>query len=284
VAVFSGREALRDHVEKVHITTLQASWPGCKWPDCKSRKGSFATSKLLEDHLQNIHIEPLICPVLKCSHEEPFGKQGDLERHHKSIHADGAVPYKCPHPSCPKPINGFARRDKLKEHIRNWHGSFECLIQDCHRGPGNGFKTDEQLQSHVRTAHRELEGRCLLPHCETSNTTEAALGMLLHEHYEAIHGDYNCELGLCGKTQSSDFIPYTLKKHLIHDHDIGPSEAVGLVDTLISAGECALKGSQLARLGWVAGQRGLQSRHTPKTFTECRSCSLKTASTLESAV
>lgn len=282
--VFRGRNAVQGHMEKVHIANVRAAWPGCKWPDCESKKGSFTTGKRLEDHLQNIHIEPLICAESGCSHTKPFGKQGDLERHHKSRHADGSVPYKCPHNSCPKPINGFARKDKLREHLRNWHGNFECLNQGCHRGPGNGFRTEEQLLSHTRTAHKTAQVGCPLPHCETSNTTEAALGVLLDEHFEAIHGDYNCELGICGHTQSSEFVPYTLKKHLIKDHDISPTEAVGLVDALVKAGECTLKDSQLTRLGWVQGQRGLQSSQTRKTFMECLSCSSVTPAIPDSSL
>jgi hypothetical protein len=277
--VFRGRDSIQDHVEKVHVATVQAAWPGCKWPDCTSKKGSFTTCKRLEDHLQNIHIEPLICAESGCHWNEPFGKQGDLERHCKSKHADGSLPHKCPHTSCPKPINIFARRDKLREHLRNWHGNFECLNQGCHRGPGNGFRTEEQLLSHTRTAHKTLQARCPLPHCETSNTNEAVFAVLLEEHFEAIHGDYNCELGICGQTQSSKFIPYTLKKHLIKDHDISSSEAVGLVNALVEAGICALKDSQLVRLGWAQGQSGLQSVPTRKTFIECLSCSSMTANT-----
>ncbi|CZR64468.1 uncharacterized protein PAC_14366 [Phialocephala subalpina] len=275
--IFIGRNAIQEHLEKVHVATVQAAWPGCKWPDCQSKKDSFTTGKRLEDHLQNIHIEPLICPEPGCPNKKPFGKPGDLERHRKSKHANGSMPYKCPHTSCPKPIQEFARKDKLREHLRNWHGNFECLNQGCHRGPGNGFRTEEQLLSHTRTAHKTLQAGCPLTHCETSNTAEAAFAVLLDENFEAIHGDYNCELGICGQTQSSEFTPYTLKKHLIKDHDISSSEAVGLVDALIKAGECALKDSQLVRLGWAQGQRGLQSIHTRKTFMECLSCSSVTA-------
>ena len=128
--------------------------------------------------------------------------------------------------------------------------------------------------AHTETAHKT---GCPLPHCETSNTAEAALGVLLDEHFDAIHGDYNCELGICAQTRSSKFIPYTLKKHLIQDHAISSSNAVGLVNALVKAGECALKNSQLLRLGWSQGQRGLPSGLLGKTFMECLSCSSVTA-------
>ncbi|KAF8854546.1 hypothetical protein BDZ45DRAFT_31276 [Acephala macrosclerotiorum] len=121
----------------------------------------------------------------------------------------------------------------------------------------NGFKTEEQLLSHIRTAYKMLQAECPLPRCKTSNTTEATLGVTLDEHFEAIHRDYNCKLGICKHTQSSEFIPYTLKKHFIKDYDISSSEAVGLVDTIVKAGECALKDLQLMKLGWAQGQRGL---------------------------
>ena len=187
------------------------------------------------------------------------------------------MPHKCPHSSCPKPINEYARRDKLKEHLQNWHGHFECPTQGCRRGPGNGFRTEKQLLSHNRTAHRRAQAGCSLPHCETSNTTEATFGVFWDEHFDAIHGDYNCELGNCGQTQSSKFIPYTLKKHLIKDHDISSSEAMELVDNLVKVGECALKDSQLMRLGWTHGQRGLQHVQTRKIFMECLLCLTMTA-------
>ena len=96
----------------------------------------------------------------------------------------------------------------------------------------------------------------------------AEVEVLLEEHFEAIHGDFNCELGICGQSLSSKFIPYAFKKHLIKGHEIKSSEAVGLVDALVKAGECALTDSQLVRLGWIEGQRGLQTNSTTKIFME----------------
>ncbi len=81
---------------------------------------------------------------------------------------------------------------------------------------------------------------------------------------------------MCVQSQPSRFTPYTLKKHLIKDHEINSVEAVGLVDTLAEAGECALKDSQLLRLGWVQGQRGVKRTQTEKSFKECLLCSLVT--------
>lgn len=280
---FMGLEAIEDHIVKAHVSAVQVAWPGCKWPDCESRKGAFSTASRLWDHIQNIHIEPLICPERDCSHKKAFGKQGDLDRHYKSKHFNGSLPFKCTRPLCPKPINGFARRDKLKEHVRNWHGAFECLIPGCHRGSGNCFRTQDQLDSHGQAGHRGLERGCQLSHCQTSNTFEASLDVLLADHIAAIHGYYNCELGTCGKNPASSFIPYTLKKHLIADHNVLPFEAVGLVDSLINAGECGLKDAQLARLGWTLSTRDVSEFGTSKTFVECKSCSLIGYSTSDSS-
>lgn len=271
--LFKDFAGLRKHIEDIHVSNLQASWPGCKWPECGSKQTSFKTSKLLEEHLQNIHIEPLICQEPRCLRTEPFGKKGDLERHHKSKHSDGTMPFTCPRPNCPKPIHGFARRDKLREHIRNWHGSFECPEQDCHRGPGNGFRTNEQLQSHVLTPHRGRHSECPLPHCDTSNTVEAATTVLLGDHFRAVHGEYDCEIGQCELSRSSEFMPDTLRKHLIKDHGIVASEAAGLVDALIKAGDCVLKTQQLVRLGWIQGQRDQEEGPASKIFMECFACS-----------
>ena len=138
--------------------------------------------------------------------------------------------------------------DKLREHVPNWHGPFESLRFGCHRGLGNRFRTEEQLLSHSRTAHNDQRSH---NHCQTSNTLTAGDRGLLDEHFESIHGDYECEVGPYGQSHSSKLIPNSLKKHLVQDHRISYHLAVDVVDALVEAGECALKDWQLARLGWI---------------------------------
>jgi hypothetical protein len=183
----------------------------------------------------------------------------------------GDLPHKCLYLSCVKSIRNFARRDKLKEHIRNWHGPFECLSSHCLRGTGNGFRTKERLLTHVRNKH-EKDFTCPFNHCDSSNTLDAQTEKVLKEHFEVFHGDYECSLSTCGRSHSSGFIPYTLRKHLIKDHEISYSQAVVVVDALVKAGECALKDAQLVRLGWIRGQRGIVSRAEEKIYLDCASC------------
>jgi len=97
---------------------------------------------------------------------------------------------------------------------------------------------------------------------------------LLEEHIGTIHGDYECKLGICGRGHSSGFTPYTLKKHLVKDHEISYAQAVTVVDALEKAGERALKDAQLVRLGWTRRDRDIGLGSGGKVFFDCLSCGL----------
>jgi len=119
-----------------------------------------------------------------------------------------------------------------------------------------------------------MYGNCRFKHCESSNALPSHEKGLLEEHIGAIYGDYECKLGICDRGHSSGFTPYTLKKHLVKDHEISYTQAVTVVDALEKAGECALKDAQLARLGWTRGSRDIGPGSGGKVFFDCLSCGL----------
>lgn len=123
----------------------------CTWSGCKS-KAILKSPKLYEQHLKNLHIQPLICTVSKCSYKKPFRNQKDLDRHGAAIHSD-VKRYECPYDSCESEIKTFARRDKWLKHIRETiHENDDfCPYHHCDAaitGAFPGFKNRKEIVDH----------------------------------------------------------------------------------------------------------------------------------------
>ncbi|KAE9378655.1 hypothetical protein N431DRAFT_146499 [Stipitochalara longipes BDJ] len=150
----------------------------CTWNGCTT-KAKYKTEKLFEQHLVNIHINPLVCTVKDCNYTKPFRAKHDLQRHIDTAHS-GTSKYRCHFESCTK---GFARKDKwikhmfdhhdtepcpyahcpednfvpgvgksTTEHIAKLHGMFECGLDSCSDGKASGF-SDTALSEHLQVAH-----------------------------------------------------------------------------------------------------------------------------------
>ncbi|PMD16959.1 hypothetical protein NA56DRAFT_752632 [Hyaloscypha hepaticicola] len=171
---------------KFHAEEARKQWKGarangemkCTWSGCKG-KGKYPTEKLFEQHLINIHINPLVCTVKNCSHTKPFRARHDLQRHIDTAHS-GTSKYRCPFDFCTK---GFTRKDKWSkhlydhhdtepcpyshcpdenfvagveqstaEHIAKMHGIFECGLDGCNDGRVFGF-SDTGLSEHLQVVH-----------------------------------------------------------------------------------------------------------------------------------
>ncbi|PMD47953.1 hypothetical protein L207DRAFT_506865 [Hyaloscypha variabilis F] len=159
---FQDEDRAKSHLES-HQNALLQSWKGpttCSWPKCSSSR-VFKEKYLLRRHLQNIHVEPLRCPIKGCSYSDPFDKQHDLNRHVKSIHETSR--FLCPIESCDSNTIGFSRKDKLVKHMReehdndshlqDSHGDYECALMACSDALPSHF-TKEGARLHLISAHK----------------------------------------------------------------------------------------------------------------------------------
>jgi hypothetical protein len=149
----------------------------CPWPECSS-KATFKHLSSLRTHLMNIHVSPLICAQPGCSYKRPFGKLSDLNRHTSTAH-DEIRKHKCPISNCKASLDGFSRKDKLvkhlreehenlkcpynhcfssvvaskeDDHVRDYHGNFECNLEGCVGGLASCF-SETNLKRHLRWDH-----------------------------------------------------------------------------------------------------------------------------------
>lgn len=175
---------------KFHAREVRNRWQPykpnniCTWHGCASQ-ARLKTSKLFEDHISNIHINPLICTRDGCKHKTPFRGKADLQRHIDSIH-DGAPKIKCPYPTCEiLDEKSFCRKDKLIFHLRKVHTSDPCPYDHC--------------------------ASCMLPQIDTCEDTA--------KHIGKTHGDYECALKSCLGTRSQ-FSEEGMLEHLQLNHNI----------------------------------------------------------------
>ncbi|KUJ10281.1 uncharacterized protein LY89DRAFT_256627 [Mollisia scopiformis] len=154
----------------------------CPWSgNCKS-KAVFKSRRILQTHLENVHITPLTCTASGCSYRKPFRSNYDLKRHMLTAHSgDSNCQFlRCPYPKCDRGPRTFVRKDKWLIHIRTSHDGTECPINHCKAGKRDGLLTHDDLVKHIR-----------------------------HEH-----GKFECAIGACDSQLPSRFIESELLKHL----------------------------------------------------------------------
>lgn len=166
---------------KDHARIVRTSWrpsEPCCWYGCPS-KARHKTAKLFEDHLNNIHINPLLCTVDGCNHKTPFRGKADLQRHINCVHIEGSKA-KCPFLSCRSEGRDFSRKDKLIIHLRDAHDTDPCPFAHC------VVVLDPRIDSTAK-------------------------------HIAKLHGEFECALGSCKQFVSS-FCDSGLLEHLQLDH------------------------------------------------------------------
>jgi len=175
------------HPENITIEQILEQWPGrCTWPGCDS-EAFLKTCKLMETHVFNLHINPLICQEPGCKHTKPFAKLGDLERHKATVH-ERAGRFRCANTSCPRHNRGFSRKDKLTTHMRS-HAPriLHCQFDHC--------------EYHINSSRQK----------RFRSNNEYSL------HQISVHGPYECAIGLCEGSKSS-FTCDRLFDHLERQH------------------------------------------------------------------
>lgn len=172
---------MTSHLEAHWEETLR-QWRGprgCNWPDCPSR-ATFESPSSLKSHIFNIHINPLVCTYPQCTYLKPFGKKCDLRRHIETVH-EAASNHTCPVESCEANIKGFARKDKLLNHIREQHDNLRCPYNHCY---ATVLETEQDA------------------------------------HLQQFHGSFECALGACEKGPASCFPEIGLQRHLRRHHNM----------------------------------------------------------------
>lgn len=174
--------------ENITIEQILEQWPGrCTWPGCDS-EAFLKTRKLMETHVFNLHISPLICQEPGCKHTQPFAKLGDLERHKATVH-ERAGRFRCANTTCPRHNRGFSRKDKLTTHMRSHTPRIlYCQFDHC--------------EYHINSPRRK----------RFRSNNEYSIHQTL-----SVHGPYECAIGLCEGSTSS-FTCDRLVDHLRRQH------------------------------------------------------------------
>lgn len=211
----STRSAIRTEAETT--AHLEAHWKetveqwlgprGCKWPGCPSR-ATFKSPSSLKAHVFNIHVSPLVCTYPQCTYTNPFGKQSDLRRHIATIH-EAISNYICPVELCEANIKGFARKDKLLNHIREQHDNLRCPYNHCYATV-----------------------------LETEQDT----------HLQQFHGSFECALGACEKGPASCFMAVGLRRHVRRDHNLTVDPAINLIDRVCATEDNTARSSHIVHL------------------------------------
>lgn len=174
---------------KEHSSQVLAKWKEgqpCGWPKCHS-KAVFKSPRMLQTHLDNIHVNPLLCSVKSCTHKFPFRSNYDLKRHMRTVHsaAQGML-FVCPYLECEKEPKEFVRKDKWLNHLRTCHESDTCPLNHCDAGKRDGLLSQVEIVEHIQ--------KC--------------------------HGYYECGLGSCSLQPQSKFAEFELLKHLELKHGV----------------------------------------------------------------
>jgi hypothetical protein len=197
------------HLEEHWADTLRR-WSGprkCDWLNCKS-KATFKSPASLKSHILNIHVTPLVCTHPQCTYTKPFGKESDLSRHVETVH-EKADRHKCPVELCEAHITGFARKDKLLNHIREQHDNLRCPFNHC-------FATVLEIQQ--------------------------------ESHLQRFHGSFECALGACETGLASCFLEANFRSHLRKHHNISYDAVLALMRTLRSTKDNTARGYHIVRL------------------------------------
>jgi hypothetical protein len=193
-----------------HWDERRRQWPDlktCGWPNCQSQ-ATFKSPGSLKSHIFNIHVTPLVCTHPQCTYTRPFGKQYELNRHINTVHA-ASQHYKCPVESCEAHTTGFARKDKLLNHMREQHENLRCPYNHC-------FAT-------VLETQQEL-------------------------HLQQFHGSFECALGACNASAASRFLEKDLRQHLRKHHNLTYDPSGSLVRTLKRTEDNTARPSHIANL------------------------------------
>jgi hypothetical protein len=213
-------ESHRSHL-KSHAETAREDWKcqqkakksdggiKCTWNGCTT-KARYKSEKLFEQHLVNIHINPLVCTVKHCKHTKPFRANHDLQRHIATAHA-GTPKYCCPFTFCSG--KRFPRKDKWMKHLHDHHDTEPCPYAHC---------LDDSFVG-----------------CPGKSTAA---------HIAKMHGTFECGLSSCNKGKVSGFSDAALSEHLQVSHNIEWAIVLKARDCAKAKGDSTLRNEHLPEI------------------------------------
>ncbi|KAE9381982.1 hypothetical protein N431DRAFT_551967 [Stipitochalara longipes BDJ] len=194
---FSNDTDLEHHLEG-HAQDVLQRWSGaaeCSWSGCVSRE-RFKFLSPLRLHLQNAHVNPLLCFRPNCFFKRPFRNHRDLQRHIETKHSQTGE-FRCPYKECKTNTATFKRKDKWLKHVQD--------------------------------AQHQLDNSCPVQHCEKEERQRSFAGFknpkeAIHHMFNE-HGitqfdvrDFSCTIGGCEHGDPPYLTKDQLKYHLLVDH------------------------------------------------------------------
>jgi hypothetical protein len=170
---------------KHHAQEVSDNWTKgqkCPWPDCSSKKASYKSKNLFDAHLNNFHINPLVCTVVGCKHKTPFRANHDLQRHIATAH-DSDAKYWCPYKTCGDSDRRFVRRDKWLSHLKEHHETEPCPYAHCQRQLAQISLSCTSTSKHIGKDHGSFE--CALKPCDDRISRFSEIRLM--EHMELHH-------------------------------------------------------------------------------------------------
>lgn len=170
---YNRTDNLTHHIRKHHPEHFK--------PPCKRRRAEDNAQSLicaecrlpfqsLEAHAKAMNHRAFSCTFKNCS--SSFCRR-DLLLRHELTHTD-ETNYPCPH--CPKYSgkNGFKRKDKLQQHLSNYHNEdlyprfcdhVECQVKAI-AVPQKAFESMKEYRTHLREVHDQTPFPCDWPGCD----------------------------------------------------------------------------------------------------------------------
>ncbi|KAN0121981.1 hypothetical protein V8E51_000307 [Hyaloscypha variabilis] len=239
---------LERHLEG-HAQDVVQRWSGatdCPWSGCPSRE-RFKLLSPLKIHLQNVHVNPLLCVRPNCSFKRPFRNHRDLQRHVETKHAQTGD-FRCPYKECATSIVTYRRKDKWLKHVQDAQHQLDnfCPVQHCEKEARNtslsGFENQRGVMNHMFNVH-----------------TGTRLDVR----------DFSCALLGCEHGDPPYLTKYQMARHLREDHYV--EGAQNIVDAVEKSRSHQLN-AQLVPRGTIYFPCRLCSPLTRRTTVYCCRC------------
>ncbi|KUJ23274.1 uncharacterized protein LY89DRAFT_177754 [Mollisia scopiformis] len=218
---------------KCGVSTCQQTLSGDRWslekhfqhhPEVKFRCNKcqigFDTPTKLDQHCSSSNHAGYHCPYPNCNSE--CGQSRDLQKH-QLIHKKTTARYPCNHCRAYRGMNGFKRKDHLRQHIRKYHRIEDYDFNEyCYHGScyHKSFQSLEEYTDHTLQEHQSMPYICRQKDCDRKDMNGFANKNELEFHAKNDHAlPYRCSFLACdrvgtkGWRRKVDMAKHMAKKH-----------------------------------------------------------------------